>query len=165
MENKKMSKTFTVNGQKVTCTVEIFIPAHVISNDSSKMNQSNAVNCSHLFYFLLSKGDIAGAAVLSNDPEKVKGKYLRQKERAGDEEFKKMYADYFSGQAKLKYHFILGKSHLLVVHSEDMGMDMAQLYIEAGGNILLDEKDSSERDMLSRIFQQLKDEEGNVVVK
>ena len=165
MENKTMNKTYTIDIQKVTCTVEEFIPALVIKNDSSKMNQSNAVNCSYLFYSFLAKGYIDGAAMLSNDSARVKEKYLRQKERAGDEEFKKMYTDYFTGKVKLKYLFSLGKSHMLIVHSEDMGMDMAQFYIEAVEKVVMDERGSAEKDLLGKVFQQLKDEEGNVVVK
>jgi hypothetical protein len=165
MENKTMNKTYTIDGQQVTCTVEEFVPELVFKNDSSKMNQSTAVNCSHLFYSFLAKGDLDGAAMLSNDSAKVKEKHLRQKERVGDEEFKKMYADYFTEKAKLKYHFSLGKSHMLIVHSEDMGIDMAQFYIEVGKKVVMDERGSAEKDRLGKIFQQLKDEEGNVVVK
>jgi hypothetical protein len=165
MENKTMNKAYMIDGQQVTYTVEEFIPTLVIKNDSSKMNQSNAVNCSHLFYSFLAKGDIDGAAILSNDSIKVKEKHLRQKERAGDEEFKKMYADCFTGKAKLKYHFSLGKNHMLIVHSEEMGIDMVQFYIEDGEKVVMDERSSTEKDLLGKVFQQLKDEDGNMVVK
>jgi hypothetical protein len=165
MESRTMNKTFTIGDQQVTCTVEEFKPALVIKNDSSKMNQSNAVNCSHLFYSFLVKGDIDGAAMISNDPEKVKEKFLRQKERAGDEEFKKMYIEYFTGKAKLKYIFTLGKNYMLIVHNEDLGMDLAQFYVDDGKNIIIDERSGAEKDLLGKIFQQLKDEEGNVVLK
>lgn len=164
MENKTMTKTFTIDGQQVTCTVEEFIPPLVFKNDSSKMNQTTPVNCSHLFYSFLSKGDIDGAAALSNDPAKVKEKFLRQKERAGNEEFKKMYLDYFEGKATLKYQFSLGKSRMLIIHSEDMGVDLCQFYVEDSNKFLVEEQ-GTEKDLLGKIFQQLKNEEDIIIVK
>jgi hypothetical protein len=165
MENRTMHKTYVIDGKQVTCTIEEFVPAIVFKNDVSKLNQSTAVQCSHLFYSCLAKGDLDAAAKLSNDPAKVREKYLRQKERAGDKEFKKMYADYFAKKAMLKYHFSLGKSHMLIVHSEDMGIDMAQFYVDDANKVVVDERGSADKDLLGKIFQLLKDEDGNVIVK
>lgn len=165
MENKMITRTYTIDGQQVTCTVEEFIPPLVFKDDSTRMNQTTAVNCSHLFYSFLAKGDIEGAAALSNEPAKVKEKFSRQKERAGIEEFKKMYEDYFGGKATLKYQFSLGKSRMLIIHSEDMGVDLCQFYVEEGKKFLVEEQGSAEKDQLGKIFQLLKNEEDNVIVK
>ncbi len=164
-ENKTVTKTYTIDDQQVIVAIEAFTPPILVKKELSKMNQASAMNCSLLFYSFLSKGDINSAATLSNDPAKVKDKYVRQKERAGETEFKKMYADYFEGKALIKYHFSLEKSHMLIVHSEDMGMDMAQFYIEESGKFFVDEREGAEKDRLAKIFQQLKDEQGNVSVQ
>jgi hypothetical protein len=164
-ENKTMTKAYMLGDQQVVCMIEVFMPALVIRNDSSNMNQSTAVNCSRMFYSLLALGDIDGAAALSNDAAHVKEKYSRQKERAGEDEFKKMYAGYFTGSAQVKYLFSISKNHMLVVHSDDMGIDMAQFYTEDGLKTVVDDRGGIGKDQLGKIFQQLKDEEGNVTVK
>lgn len=164
-EKTRGTKTFTVDKQPVTITIGEFIPPLVVKKDSALMNQASAVGCSLLFYSCLAKGDIDGAAALCNDPGKLKEKYQRQKDRAGEEEFIKMYAGYFGGTASIKYHFLLGKSHMLIVHSEEIGVDVAQFYVEDSGKFFVDDRGSADQDRLGKIFQLLKNEEGNVSVK
>ncbi len=54
---------------------------------------------------------------------------------------------------------------MLIVHSEEMGVDMAQFYVEESGKFFVDERGGAEKDRLGKIFQQLKDEQGNVSVQ
>jgi hypothetical protein len=160
-----MTKTYDVDGHQVKCIIEEYSPPLVVKNDQKLMNKLSPVSCSHLFYSLLAAGDIDGAAVLSNDPEKTRTKYTRQMDRTGQDEFKKMFAAYFSGSAKVRYCFSLGDHSMIIVRSNEMGMDIAQFYVKAGKQFLVEEKESKERDQLGKIYGQLKDEEGNVIVK
>lgn len=98
-KRKSSMQTSTVGGEKISYGLKSFSPPLVITLDETMLNQSSPLSCSYLLYSLLAKGDIEAASKLSNDPEKTKAKYTRYKERIGEQEFKKMMADYFGGKA------------------------------------------------------------------
>jgi hypothetical protein len=163
--SKTLKKDFTVDSRKITCLVEVFNPPAVITMDQKRLNQSSVINCSYLFYSILAKGDVGSAAAISNDPAKVEAKFVRQKERVGEKGFMKMFEDYFDGGVSIKFLFSSGTHHMLIIHSREMEMDMAQFYIERNGKFIVDEAGGKEKDLLGKLYSSLKNDDGVVILK
>lgn len=136
----------------------------VITKDSAKQDQTTPVNCSQLFFSLLARGDIEGASKLSNDPEKIKSKYTKYRERLGEKDFLELMSGYFSASNKIKYLFSIGKNYILVVHDSSLDADIAQTYVKVGNIFLEDEKENPEREKLLKVYNALKDDNGIVTV-
>ena len=62
-------RTYTASRRTFTYTLTVFEPPIAIEPDPPRMNQDNAVNRTILYMSRLSKGDIAGVAALTTDPE------------------------------------------------------------------------------------------------
>jgi hypothetical protein len=143
--------TSTVGGEKISYSLKTYSPPLVIKLDEKMLNQSSPLNCSYLLYSLLSKGEIDAASKLSNDPEKTKMKYVRYKERIGEQEFKKTMSDYFSGKAKLLHELTIGAASMLLLHDADDEL-LAQMYVKVGDKYFVAEKETREVDQLGKLF-------------
>ena len=128
------SRTYTANGRTFTYTLTVFDPPIVIQPDSSRLNQNSAVNCTILFISKLSKGDIAGAAALTNDAEATLKVYSDAKARIGDTEFSKQMSGLFSGD-RYRYELVEGHEHFLIGEKVPKG---AQAVIEKDGVFWMD---------------------------
>lgn len=162
---KPVARQFTIDGKATTVTFRAFTPPLVIMMDSGRMNQATPVNVSHLFYALLSKGDIEAAQKLSTEPKLTYVKQSKHVMRIGNDGFRNMHAEYFGGKVTMTYEFGVGDHSMLIVNSKEMGMDMAQFFLLKDGKYFLEEGTSKERDQLGKLFESLKDENGFVRVK
>lgn len=149
--------THVAEGKKIAYQLKVYKPKLKIKADETRFNQESAVNCSHLLYSLLSKGDVDGAAGLSNDPETFKAKFQGFKDRIGEDEFKQAFSKYFSGTAAVKYELIIGDYRLLILEVLDAEISKkkflaAQPYVMDGGKFLSDDRPSEQKNQLDVLF-------------
>ena len=126
--------TYSAGGRTFTYTLTIFQPPIAIQPDSSRLNQDSAVNCTILFMSRLSKGDIAGAAAITNDPDTTVKLYADAKARIGADEFSKQMASLFNGD-RYRYELVEGSEHILI---GEKNPDGAQSAIEKDGRFWMD---------------------------
>lgn len=126
--------TYSAGDRTFTYTLTIFEPPIAIQPDSSRLNQDSAVNCTILFMARLSKGDIAGAAAITNDPDTTVKLYADAKARMGADEFSKQMASLFNGE-RYRYELVEGSEHILI---GEKNPDGAQSAIEKDGRFWMD---------------------------
>jgi hypothetical protein len=162
---KEFKKEFVVDGKKISVTVRAYNPAVVFKEKKEKPDQSSALNSSLSYFSFLASERIEDASKLSNVPATTKQKQEKYLARIGKEEFAKMYADYFSGNAVLKYELVYGKNRVLILHDKGLDADMAQFYVEADGKFWIDESQSDAFELLGKLFSKLQDDDGNVKIR
>ncbi|TAK87909.1 MAG: hypothetical protein EPO20_00245 [Betaproteobacteria bacterium] len=105
----------------------------------------------------LAAGDIQGAAALSNAPMRRYEVLRDYRNQVGEEEFKRVYAQYQSPANRLFLEAAIGRRHLLVWDLGEAGNHLAgQYYVEVDGKFLLDDESNEERAQLARLLQTLR---------
>ena len=99
--------TYSANGRTLTYTLTILEPPIAIQLEASRFNQDSAVDCTILFMWRVSKGDIAGAAALTNVPDTTAKLYTDARARMGANEFAKQMSNVFNGD---RYRYELSKA-------------------------------------------------------
>jgi hypothetical protein len=102
---------------------------------------------------LLAAGDIDAAAALSNAPEQRAELLRAYRERVGETEFRRAFADYASHRAVRE--IAIGDRRLLIW---DLGRQRsAQYFVRSGNGFVLDDVPSAERDELRRVLAAYRD--------
>lgn len=105
----------------------------------------------------LAEGDIQAAAALSNAPMRRYEVLRDYRDQVGEEEFKRVYAQYQSPANRLFMEAAIGRRHLLVWDLGEVGNHLAgQYYVEVNGKFLLDDEPNEERAKLTRVLQHLR---------
>ena len=126
-----------VDGKEIRTVCTTF--NHEINDaDKGKGSQASAMTSSFLYYGLLAKGDIEGAAMLSIDPPKAADKWIKYRERVGEEFFKKIMNDYFTAKNIILAEVVLAEDTMLVIKTEDG--PIAQFYQKKEGKYLVTDK-------------------------
>jgi len=103
---------------------------------------------------LLAQGDIAGAARLSNAPERRYEVLQDYRNEVGEEEFKRLYTRYLDRANRLVAEAALGPRRLLIWDLGEAGNHLAgQFFIEVEGRYVLDDVPSAERAKLQRLLE------------
>lgn len=102
----------------------------------------------------LSRGDIEGAARLSNAPDRRREVLKNYRDQVGEDEFRRVYARYFDPQNRLVAEAAFGRRRLLIWDLGEAGNHLVgQFFIEVEGRYLLDDVPSAERAELERVLQ------------
>jgi hypothetical protein len=142
----------TVDGKevKMDCTI---MNHEIKVSDKDKASQTNAMACSFLFYTLLAKGDIQGAARLSTDPARTVSEWTKYQARVGIEVFKKNIQDYFTSKNVVLAELVLADDTMLVVKTEDF--TVGQFYQKKAGKYLVTETPFS--DTLGKVLNMIQE--------
>ena len=152
-----VAKNYSVGGNKMSYNIKTFNPPYKIKKDKTRLNQSSAINCSHLYYSKLAAGDIACAAKLSNKLDMTTAKYALYMERMGKEEFKKMFEDYFGGNAEVRAEIVLGRHTMLVLYDSGNEMYLGQMYVKTDSTYMVAEQEDKEVDQLGSLLNEIQD--------
>ena len=102
----------------------------------------------------LAAGDIEQAALLSNAPRRRYEVLRGYRESVGEDEFKRVFAQYFLSRNRLAAELALDAHRLLVWDLGDAGHHVAgQYYIEVDGKFLMNDVPSAERSRLRRVLE------------
>lgn len=105
----------------------------------------------------LVAGDIEAAAKLSNAPRHRYAVLRSYRDWVGPEEFKRVYALYFSPRSKVVAEISVGSNSLLVWRLDGSDRLAGQFYVEVGDRYLFDDVPSAERGQLRRLLDAYRD--------
>ena len=100
----------------------------------------------------LVAGDIEAAAKLSNAPRHRYAVLRDYRDWVGPEEFKRVYAQYFSPRSKVVAEIDIGRHSLLVWRLDGSDRLAGQFYVEVGDRFLFDDVPSAERGQLRQLL-------------
>ncbi|MFZ1908446.1 MAG: hypothetical protein WAU52_05115, partial [Burkholderiales bacterium] len=101
----------------------------------------------------LAAGDIEAAALLSNAPKRRYEVLREYRDWVGADEFKRVYAQYFSPRSRVVAEIGIGRRRLLIWRLDGGDHLAGQFYAEIGGRFLLDDVPGAERGRLRRLLE------------
>lgn len=101
----------------------------------------------------LAAGDIKAAAMLSNAPQRRYEVLREYRDWVGPDEFKRVYAQYFSPRSRVVAEISIGRHCLLVWKLDGTDHLAGQFYAEIGGRYWLDDVPGVERARLRRLLE------------
>jgi hypothetical protein len=156
-QEQGVQKKFTANNTVISYQQKLYVPPYLFKKNDAMLNQATVLNCSQLLYATLAAGNIKGATALSNDPETVKAKYERHQQRVGADEFKKMFAGYFTGSAEARAELTVGKHTMLVIYDSVNEMFMGQMYVKDASKYIVAVTPHTDIDQLGTLLNALQD--------
>ena len=142
------------DGTSVTYTLRTHPPgAHLLRPDTKPVPTS-ALDSAKLIYLHLSDGDIEQAALLSNSPRRRYEELRNFRERFGEQEFKRVFALYFSPQNRLIAEIAIDNRRLLVWDLREGTKWIAgQYFVEVDGAYLIDDVPNEQRTRLRWVLE------------
>ena len=115
---------------------------------------TSALNSAKLLYLHLSIGDIEEAALLSNSPRRRFEVLQDYRESVGDEEFKRVFAQYFDPKSRVIAEIAIGDRRLLVWDLQEGALRIAgQYFVEIEGRFLIDDVPNETRNNLRDVLE------------
>ena len=103
---------------------------------------------------LLAAGELIRASELSNAPKRRVEVLRDYRAQVGDEEFRRVFAQYLGPGNKLVAEIAMGRHRLLIWKLGDAADHLAgQYYVESGGRFLMDDVPSAARSQLHRVLE------------
>jgi len=139
-------------GAKVDYTLRLHpAGAHVAPGDPTP---TSALNTAKLLNQHLAAGDLTEAALLSNAPRR-RFEVLRDfRESVGADEFKRVFAQYLSGENRLLAEIAIDKHRLLVWDLREGTTRIAgQYFVEVDGRYLIDDVPNDVRTRLRWVLE------------
>lgn len=102
----------------------------------------------------LAAGEIEDAAQLSNAPQRRFEELAKYRDAVGEDEFKRVFGQYFSPANRLVAEIAIDRHRLLVWNLGEAGDRLAgQYYVEVGGRFLMDDVPNATREQLRRVLE------------
>ena len=152
------TRTLEVDGGgQVTYTLRKHPPdAHVL-RPAAELAPTSALDAAKLLNLHLSIGDIEEAALLSNSPRRRFEVLRDYRQSVGEEEFKRVFAQYFFPENRLLAEIGIGPHRLLIWQLKDAAPQSSHLagqyFVEVEGRYLMDDVPSDARTSLRRVLE------------
>jgi hypothetical protein len=167
------TRTLTrADGSSVTYTLRTYpADAHLLRPDAKPVPTS-ALESAKLIIFHLSDGDIEGAALLSNAPRRRYEELVTFKTTHGDEQFKRVFAEYFDPKNSVAAEIIVDNRSLLIWKLADAARTKTgaptfhyagQFFVEVDGAYLIDDVPNEQRTRLRWVLEAYRS--GNIPLK
>jgi len=115
---------------------------------------TSALDAAKLLNLHLSAGDIEEAALLSNSPRRRFEVLRDYRESVGEEEFKRVFAQYFYPENRLLAEIAIGKHRLLIWDLKESAIRIAgQYFVEVEGRYLVDDVPNDARTSLRWVLE------------
>ena len=115
---------------------------------------TSALDSAKLLYLHLSIGDIEEAALLSNSPRRRFAVLQDYRESIGEEEFKRVFAQYFDPRNRIIAEVAIGNRRLLVWNLQEGATRIAgQYFVEIEGRYLIDDVPNETRNSLRAVLE------------
>jgi hypothetical protein len=145
------------NGPSIAFTLYVHPENAHLLGVNAVLAPYSALNAAKLLNGQLANGDLEEAAVLSNSPRRrfeVLRDYLQS---VGEEEFKKVFAQYSSPENRVLAEIAIENRRLLIWELRAMGGPTphlaGQYFVEVEGRFLLDDVPSEARSELRRVLE------------
>jgi len=127
--------------------------AHMV-RPVGELAPTSALDTAKLINLHLSAGDIEEAALLSNSPRRRFEVLRDYRESVGEEEFKRVFAQYFHPENRLIAEIAIGKHRLLIWDLKEGATRIAgQYFVEIDGRYLMDDIPNDERTSLRWVLE------------
>ena len=148
-------RTLELNGGgNVTYTLRTHPADAHVARPAGELAPTSALDAAKLLNLHLSAGDIEEAALLSNAPRRRFEVLRDYRESVGEEEFKRVFAQYFFPQNRLLAEIAIGRHHLLIWDLKDGATRIAgQYFVEIDGRYLVDDVPNDERTSLRWVLE------------
>jgi len=142
------------DGTSVTYTLRTYpADAHLLQPDA-KPAPTSALGSAKLINLHLTDGEIEEAALLSNSPKRRYEVLRDYRESVGEAEFKRVFAQYLSGENRLIAEAVIDNRSLLIWDLRTGATRIAgQYFVEVDGNYLIDDVPNEQRKRLSWVLE------------
>ena len=148
------------DGTSVTYVLRSYpADAHLLSPDA-RPSPTTPLDSAKLIILHLSDGDIEEAALLSNAPRRRYEELASFRERSGADQFKRLYAQYFSPENRLIAEIAIDRQRLVLWELKSTARTgtptsivTGQFFVEVDGQYLMDDKPNDTRARLHWILR------------
>ena len=149
------ARTLQLEGGALIAYVVRSHPADAhLTRPGKELAPDSALNTARLLNLHLSAGDIEEAALLSNAPRRRFEVLRDYQEAVGDEEFKRVFAQYFTAENRLIAEIAIEKHRLLVWSLKSGATQIAgQYFVEIEGRYLIDDVPNDTRTQLRWVLE------------
>lgn len=126
--------------------------AHVV-DPSAQPEPTSALGTAILLNRHLSAGRIEDAALLSNAPRRRFEVLREYRESIGEEEFRRVFAAYFTPANRLLAEVAIGAHRLLIWELTRQAQFAGQYFVEVDGRWLIDDVPNETRSSLRRVLE------------
>ena len=141
-------------GGRVTYTLRTHPAGAHLARPTGELAPTSALDAAKLLNLHLSAGDIEEAALLSNSPRRRFEVLREYRESVGEEEFKRVFAQYLHPENRLLAEIAIGKHRLLIWDLKEGASRIAgQYFAEIDGRYLVDDLPNDARTSLRWVLE------------
>jgi hypothetical protein len=141
-------------GGRVTYTLRTHPADAHAARPAGELAPTSALDAAKLLNLHLSAGDIEEAALLSNAPRRRFEVLRDYRDSVGEEEFKRVFAQYFYPENRLLAEIGIGKHRLLIWDLKEGANRVAgQYFVEIEGRYLVDDVPNDARTSLRWVLE------------
>jgi hypothetical protein len=149
------ARTLAIDGgAQIAYTVRAHPAGAHLERPAKELAPTSALQAAQLLNLHLSAGDIEEAALLSNAPRRRFEVLREYREAVGPEEFKRVFAQYFTADNRLLAEITIDRHRLLVWDLKQGATQVAgQYFVEIEGRYLLDDVPNDARTQLRWVLE------------
>lgn len=141
-------------GARIAYTLRTHAPDAHLLRPAAELAPDSALNAAKLLNLHLSTGDIEAAALLSNSPRRRYEVLRDYRNAVGEEEFKRVFAQYFVPENRLLAEIAIGNHRLLVWDLREGATRIAgQYFVDVDGRFLIDDVPNEVRNNLRQVLE------------
>jgi hypothetical protein len=141
-------------GTRVSYTLRTYPADAHLARPAAGLAPDSALNAAKLLNLHLSTGNIEEAALLSNAPRRRFEVLRDYRDAVGEEEFKRVFAQYLVPGNRLLAEISIGKHSLLIWDLREGATQLAgQYFVEVEGRYLIDDVPNDERTSLRQVLE------------
>ena len=146
------------NGERIEYVVQNHPADAHVARSAATLAPTSALNAAKLLNLHLTTGDIEEAALLSNAPRRRFEVLQDYRRSIGDDEFKRVFAQYLVPENRLVAEIEIGRHHLLIwelkqIPAEQQSHLAGQYFVEVEGRYLVDDVPNATRTSLRRVLE------------
>ena len=141
-------------GGSVSYTLRTYPADAHLARPKGELAPTSALDAAKLLNLHLSAGDLEEAALLSNAPRRRFEVLRDYRESVGEEEFKRVFAQYFLPQNRLLAEIAIDRHRLLIWDLKEGATRIAgQYFVEIEGRYLIDDVPNDTRTSLRWVLE------------
>ena len=146
-------RTFEVEGETLRYTLRTH-PADAHRFDpAARLSPGSALDTAKLLNQHLTAGEMEDAALLSNSPKRRYAVLKEYQQELGEEEFRRVFAQYFYPENRIAAEIAIGAHTLLIWHLAQTDRYAGLFFMEIEGRALMDDVPSETRSQLRRLLE------------
>jgi len=140
-------------GASIPYVVRVYPADAQFAQPTKDLAPKSALDTARLLNLHLTAGDLEEAALLSNAPRRRFEELRNFQEAHGEEEFKRVFAEYFAPENRLVAEIVIGQHSLLVWDQKRASRIAGQFFVNVEGRCFVDDVPSDTRTRLRWILE------------